>query len=83
MDDLTDFCFRAAGFEGERSVMLPGPVAAMAARHPLLRGLRVTDAGYFPRALRHGIEREQGAAGAVLILVGSHGVQSPANKGRE
>ena len=68
MDDLTGTEFRETGFEGERAVVLPRPVAAQAAKHPLLRGLRVTDAGYYPRAARHGIERPRGASGAVLIL---------------
>jgi AraC-like DNA-binding protein len=68
MDDLTKRGLKKSGFEGEQEVVLPGPVAAIAARHPLLRGLRVTDAGYYPRASRHGILRSQGARGAVLIL---------------
>lgn len=68
MDDPTNASARESGFEGERAVILPGPVAAQAAGHPLLRGLRVTDAGYFPRARHHGIERPDGADGAVLIL---------------
>ena len=68
MDDATGWRFKERGFEGERAVILPGPVAAQAAKHPLLCGLRVTDAGYFPRAAHHGIERPHGANGAVLIL---------------
>ncbi|MDR1281073.1 MAG: AraC family transcriptional regulator [Opitutaceae bacterium] len=51
--------------------MLPGPVSRSAQTHPLLRGLLVTDAGVFPHAERHLVERPSGAAGTVLILCSS------------
>ncbi len=59
---------REAGFAEQRLVVVPHPVLRSVASHPLLRGLRVTDAGYFPRAHGHYIQREKGAAGAVMIL---------------
>lgn len=68
MHDLTIMKMRRSGFVGERAVVLTRALALSAGRHPLLRGLRVTDAGYFPRAARHGVIRRNGARGAVLIL---------------
>lgn len=59
---------RREGFPGQHHCVLPPDVAARAARHPLLRGLLPTDAGLYPRAAGHYVEREQGAAGTVLIV---------------
>ena len=47
---------------------MPGPIQDAARRHPVLSSLHVTDAGFFPDAVAHGIERKRGAAGAVLIV---------------
>jgi AraC-like DNA-binding protein len=60
--------FRKAGFEHQELVVLPGPIQNAARRHPLLRNLHVTDAGFFPEAVAHRRERKRGAAGAVLIV---------------
>ena len=60
--------FLKDGFSGQQLVVLPRPVAAAAARHPLLRGLYATDAGYFPEAAAHGVERKHGLEGVVLIV---------------
>jgi AraC-like DNA-binding protein len=49
-------------------VVLPEPLRLAAARHPLLRGLYVTDTGYFPRAGGHFIERTKGAPTHLLIV---------------
>lgn len=49
-------------------VVLPEPLREKARRHPLLRGLHVTDAGYFPRAANHLVERPQGAPTTLVIL---------------
>ncbi len=56
------------GFRGQHLVVLPAPVRREAGRHPLLRGLLVTDAGVFPRASGHGVRREQGAPTTLVIL---------------
>ena len=48
--------------------MLPEPLRERARRHPLLRGLHVTDAGYFPAAAEHLVERPQGAPTTLIIL---------------
>lgn len=58
-------------------VVLPEPLREQARRHPLLRGLYVTDAGYFPTAADHLVERPQGAPTtlAVLCLRGEGWVQ--------
>lgn len=56
------------GFPGQRQVVLPPAVVRRAAKHALLRGLLPTDAGLYPRAAGHFVERENGAAGHVLIV---------------
>ncbi len=58
-------------FRGQHLVVLPEAVRRSARTHPLLRGLLVTDAGVFPRAEGHLVERAHGAAGTVLILCSS------------
>jgi AraC family transcriptional regulator, arabinose operon regulatory protein len=59
---------RREGFAGQHLVVVPDPVRRASARHPLLRGLLVTDAGFFPKAAGHRVERPQGAATHLLIL---------------
>jgi len=49
------------GFRGQRLVVLPARVREEARTNPLLRGLLVTDAGIFPNAKSHFIERKGGA----------------------
>lgn len=55
-------------FDGERVQVLPRPVVAEAGRHPLTGALLVTDAGCFPRAAGHRIDRAGGAQESVLLL---------------
>lgn len=56
------------GFSGQQMVVLPRPVVAELASHPLMKGLYPTDAGYFPEAQAHGVERREGVAAAILIV---------------
>jgi AraC family transcriptional regulator, arabinose operon regulatory protein len=56
------------GFRGQRLVVLPAPVRQRSENHPLLRGLLVTDAGIFPQAKAHFIERPNGAPTTLLIV---------------
>jgi len=58
---------RREGFKGQHLVVLPPPVRQAALHHPLLRPLLVTDAGFFPHAAGHRVERPQGAATHLLI----------------
>ena len=58
---------RADGFVGQHLTVLPTPVRKQAQEHPLLRNLLVTDAGYFPHAEDHYVERERGAPTHLLI----------------
>lgn len=60
--------FRKDGFEHQELVVLPGPIQDAARRHPVLRSLHVTDAGFFPEAVAHRRERKRGASGAVIIV---------------
>lgn len=60
--------FRKDGFEHQELVVLPGPIQDAARRHPVLRSLHVTDAGFFPDADAHRRERTRGASGAVIIV---------------
>ncbi len=59
---LEDPITRSHGFAHEHFVVLPERTLRAAARHPLLAGLRVTDAGHFPTAAGHRVERPLGAA---------------------
>jgi len=60
--------FRKEGFKHQELVVLPGPIQEAARRHPVLKSLYVTDAGFFPEAVAHRMERKRGAPGAVLIV---------------
>ena len=59
---------RLEGFEGQHLIVLPEPLRIRAQAHPLLRGLCVTDAGYFPAAENHRVERPSGASTDLVIL---------------
>ena len=58
---------KGEGFPGQRIVVLPRQVVAQAGQHPLLRGLRPTDAGYFPKAKGHLRQRPAGATETIFI----------------
>lgn len=58
---------RLDGFAGQHLAVLPKPVRDEAMRHPLLRHLLVTDAGYFPHAQGHYVERARGSPTHLLI----------------
>ena len=59
---------RREGFRGQHLAVLPAPVRQTALKHPLLRTLLVTDAGFFPQAAGHRVERPQGASTHLLIV---------------
>ncbi|HVT72075.1 MAG TPA: AraC family transcriptional regulator [Lacunisphaera sp.] len=59
---------RREGFANQHMFVLPEPLRAAARRHPLLRALHVTDAGFFPAARGHRIERRAGAPTTLVIL---------------
>jgi AraC-like DNA-binding protein len=59
---------RRDGFSGQHMHVLPPPLALEASRHPLLGSLCVTDAGYFPSAGNHLVERPAGAPTTLAIL---------------
>ncbi len=59
---------RRDGFSGQHMLVLPPPLQAEARRHPLLRHLCVTDAGYFPAAGNHFVSRPRGAPTALAVL---------------
>lgn len=59
---------RREGFKNQHLLVLPAPLATELKGHPLLRGLLVTDAGYFPRARLHRVERPLGVATELVIL---------------
>ncbi|HEX9785371.1 MAG TPA: AraC family transcriptional regulator [Opitutaceae bacterium] len=59
---------RRDGFAGQHMIVLPQPLRQHARQHPLLRGLHVTDAGYFPFAENHLVERPRGVATTLIIL---------------
>ncbi len=58
---------RVEGFAGQHLVVIPKPVREEAGKNPLLKGLLVTDAGYFPHAEGHYVERKQGTETHLVI----------------
>lgn len=56
------------GFAGQHLIVLPEPLREAARQHELLRSLHVTDAGYFPAAADHWVERPQGAPTTLVML---------------
>lgn len=58
---------RRDGFAGQHMIVLPEPIVENARRQPLLRGLHVTDAGYFPGATDHLVQRPRGAPTTLII----------------
>jgi AraC-like DNA-binding protein len=64
---MSGICIRRQGFAGQHLLVVPEPVRRSVAEHPLLRGLLVTDAGCFPRAPGHRVERPLGAATHLII----------------
>jgi AraC family transcriptional regulator of arabinose operon len=64
---MTTPLLRRHGFSGQHMVALPSPVRQAVAAHPLLKRLLVTDAGYFPHAAGHRVERPQGSGTHLLI----------------
>lgn len=59
---------RREGFSGQHLVVLPESVARQVRSRPLLRSLLPTDAGLFPRAAGHLVERPHGTPATVLIV---------------
>ena len=59
---------RPEGFSGQHLVVLPAPIRAASQAHALLRNLLVTDAGYFPTASGHRVERARGSATHLVIF---------------
>lgn len=58
---------REEGFHGQRLITVPQMVREQALSNPLLSGLLVTDAGYFPAAVGHRTERPQGSWSHIII----------------
>lgn len=59
---------RAEGFPRQHMRVVPMPTRRALARHPLLTGLLVTDAGHFPAAKGHLVERREGVGTHLLIF---------------
>jgi AraC family transcriptional regulator, arabinose operon regulatory protein len=55
------------GFQGQRSYILPPALLQEVEKHPLCRGLFITDIGYYPKARFHRRERRKGSEQHVLI----------------
>src|ERR1039457_3765036 len=63
---------RPEDFPDQRIVVLPRKVVAKAMEDALLRALLPTDAGYFPKAAGHYMERRTGVNQAIFIYC-THG----------
>lgn len=55
------------GFPGQRLVVVPRPMVALALEQPLLKHLLPTDAGFYPRARGHQCTRKLGCPETVFI----------------
>ena len=55
------------GFKDEEFFVIPTESFSPLAQHPLVRGLYLTDVGFFPHALHHYRERKEGADACILI----------------
>jgi AraC family transcriptional regulator of arabinose operon len=55
------------GFPGQRLVVVPRPIVAVALEQPLLKHLLPTDAGFYPQARGHKCMRPHGCPEAVFI----------------
>lgn len=55
------------GFRDEKYYILPTELFSSYVGHPLIRPLYPTDLGYFPKALGHYREREEGAEETILL----------------
>lgn len=64
---MTDTIGKADGFRDEKYIMIPTESFIDYVEHPLIRGTYLTDVGFFPRALSHFREREEGAEQYILI----------------
>jgi AraC family transcriptional regulator of arabinose operon len=75
---------RRDGFSGQHMLVIPAPLGVEARRHALLSGLCVTDAGYFPAAENHRVDRPSGSPTTLVILcLGGDGwVNSDGNRKR-
>lgn len=59
---------RQEGFADQRLCVVPRPAIAAALGDTVSRRLVVTDAGWFPHAVEHGLARPDGAAEAIAIF---------------
>jgi len=55
------------GFKNEKMIILPIESFDAYTKHPLIRGLYLTDMGFFPNARHHHRKRKEGADEAILI----------------
>ncbi|MEN1785158.1 MAG: AraC family transcriptional regulator [Bacteroidota bacterium] len=56
------------GFKGQRMAVFSKSVIALLEQHPLTQNLYVTDAGFFPNAEYHYVERERGSLQHIIII---------------
>lgn len=55
------------GFKDEQYFVIPTESFKKYAEHPLVRGMYLTDIGFFPKARHHYMEREEGIEECILI----------------
>ena len=59
------------GFRNQRLAVVPRPIVAEALKRPVTRRLVVTDAGYYPSAADHEMNRPRGADETIIIVCAS------------
>lgn len=55
------------GFIGQQMIVLPPDTKALVTKNPLIRGLYLTDIGYYPKAIHHDRERKTGAQQYIFL----------------
>jgi AraC family transcriptional regulator of arabinose operon len=64
---MSEFTGKSDGFKDERYIIIPTESFSDYAEHPLVRTLYPTDVGFFPKAVAHYKERDEGADQYILI----------------
>lgn len=79
-----EYLRKREGFAGQKVVVLPGYFLRQLFSHPLFGPLYFTDIGYYPHALHHFRERENGSLQNILLFcIGGRGTVAMGGKTRE
>lgn len=66
-DEPKDIIRKKDGFNGQKAIVLPKPIVRICEQHPIIANLHITDVGFYPKAMFHYRQREQGSKQHILI----------------